>query len=92
MLFDTIGLTQAEGIAGRRPSRSLLFRRWWPARRPPPAEKSTYGKVAPSHPALHVSSIIQEKYHQKCDVVLWRSAAGGFDAEPQSGRSHARFD
>ena len=85
MLFDKIGLTQAEGIAGRRPSRNLLFRRWWSA-----SLATTGGKEYVC--TLHVSSILREKCHQKCDMVWWRLAAGGFDAEPQSGRSHARFD
>jgi hypothetical protein len=85
MLFDTIGLTQAEGRAGRRLARSLLFRRWWPDLRATAGGKEYLC-------SLHVSSIIREKCHQKCDVVVWRLAAGGFDAEPQSGRSHARFD
>jgi|KBSSwiStaDraftv2_1062776.scaffolds.fasta_scaffold1404528_2 hypothetical protein len=85
MLFDKRGLTQAEGMAGRRPARSLLFRRWWLA-----SPATTGGKEYLC--SLHVSCIIREKCHQKCDVVLWRSAAGGFDVKPQSGRSHARFD
>ena len=35
---------------------------------------------------------IQARYHQKCDEVVRRLMSRGFDAEAQSGRSHARFD
>ena len=35
---------------------------------------------------------IQARYHQRCDELSRRLVAGEFDAEPQSGRSSARFD
>jgi hypothetical protein len=93
MVFDTIGHTQARGLAGRKPSKSVLFRQWL-APKPPITGGKAYlwQRLHLRHAPWQMPYVIQEKWRQRTDEVSLRAVAGGFDDAPQSGRSSARFD